>query len=826
MTPILVAFLLTIHVSNGQYVLQSSFPGADFLDNFEFWTSADPTIGYVHYVDQTTAQQHGMVDITSTSTSWGVDTTQILDPNANLGRLSIRLTSLQSWTHGLFVLDLEHMPANQCGTWPAFWSVGSGTWPAGGEIDIIEYSNTLPNNLMALHTSETTDCTIAGSGQSGTLLTSNCSGGFTGCSVAADIPNNIGNDFSAASGGVYAMEWTSTAIQIWFFPRNAIPASLLNAPAEAVPDPTTFGVPMAKFQGSCDIDSHFYNHRLVFDIDFCGSYAGNTWEEEGCPMLNATNGWQSCNDYVAANPQDFTEAYWQINYLDVYQQAGLASSSSSPLVSVTPAIKTSSVSTALSAAQGQSTTPSGTPFLVTASLISGSLSWPPASRDSSSLPAFSSSPASSSTFSTGVTQTSAAIPSTVSFASVSASLATAQSTSPALTTLAPLAATTAIVVVYQTVTVTAPADSRLKPQLGPSDEEYGIVGRNELVPIRPVPVVDVKSYTATLGHLPSGAHLPFIGPAGMMPEPLRADKDDRLLFADHRYHEVVMPEAKRVREPQTLGGGGINFCGVPGSACLEVIVDGETIVIIKSTPTATESAAKRAAAPQSMVGGGINFCGVPGSGCSGVRFQDDEMATSTGSRLNVPPEPTITMFPEAEPGVYATGAVVAPPAVATVAKPSTGQSKRTAPDYVWASPDSSYDLDFERDSPHPTSTGGINFQQTSPSRTMRKTHPRTMKSATCTPVVVVSPNGVPVVTSCHLPPNIQVTKSEPIVHAGTTRFITLRVDTAVAFTTSSPRLLGPLYQRVENVAPPSSVQIASTCAAIMVVGMVVATFLL
>jgi len=193
----IIAFCLlaTLSLALAQhYRLQSAFTGPAFFDNFDFWTAGDPTIGYVHYVDRATAEQHDMINSTGSTATWGVDTTQILDPMANLGRLSVRLTSVQSWTHGLFILDLAHMPANECGVWPAWWMLGSGTWPANGEltrrvcaaglttadssnpgeIDIIETTNDLPNNLMALHTSQTPDCTVAGADQSGTLLTANC----------------------------------------------------------------------------------------------------------------------------------------------------------------------------------------------------------------------------------------------------------------------------------------------------------------------------------------------------------------------------------------------------------------------------------------------------------------------------------------------------------------------------------------------------------------------------------------------------------------------------------------------------------------------------
>ena len=109
--------------------------------------------------------------------------------------------------------------------------------------------------------------------------------GYTGCEVQATGPNNVGYAFNSILGGVYAMEWTSTAIQIWFFSRNAIPPSITSG----MPDPSTFGVPMANFQGSCNIDAHFYDHNLVFDITFCGTYAGETWQVDGCPLLDPTN---------------------------------------------------------------------------------------------------------------------------------------------------------------------------------------------------------------------------------------------------------------------------------------------------------------------------------------------------------------------------------------------------------------------------------------------------------------------------------------------------------------------------------------------------------
>jgi hypothetical protein len=35
------------------------------------------------------------------------------------GRNSVRIGSKKTWTHGLFIADIAHMPGGICGTWPA-----------------------------------------------------------------------------------------------------------------------------------------------------------------------------------------------------------------------------------------------------------------------------------------------------------------------------------------------------------------------------------------------------------------------------------------------------------------------------------------------------------------------------------------------------------------------------------------------------------------------------------------------------------------------------------------------------------------------------------
>lgn len=77
---------------------------------------SDPTHGYVTYVDQPTAASDSLISSNNNQVYIGVDSTNVA---SGTGRKSIRITSNKSYDHGLFILDLAHMPGGTCGTWPA-----------------------------------------------------------------------------------------------------------------------------------------------------------------------------------------------------------------------------------------------------------------------------------------------------------------------------------------------------------------------------------------------------------------------------------------------------------------------------------------------------------------------------------------------------------------------------------------------------------------------------------------------------------------------------------------------------------------------------------
>lgn len=296
----------------GKYHLSEKWHADTFLKHIKFFHAKDPTNGYVNYVDQQTAEKNGLFKIQSDGSLYmGVDHTTTLDPNGK-GRDSVRIESKMYYDYGLYVADVAHMPGSICGAWPAFWSVGP-KWPENGEVDIIEGVNADSGNEVVLHTSGS--CKMAQQDMTGDLTDLEC--GLDVSPVGCKVKGNNGTSgtpFNKKGGGYYAMERTTDFIKIWYFPRGSEPKSLVNGS----PDTSTFGKPMAHMQGECDFGERFTAQKLVFNTDFCGDWAGGIFGEDGqCPMTDP-NSFTSCKNFVAKNPEEFKEAYWKINSVQIF----------------------------------------------------------------------------------------------------------------------------------------------------------------------------------------------------------------------------------------------------------------------------------------------------------------------------------------------------------------------------------------------------------------------------------------------------------------------------------------------------------------------------
>lgn len=314
--------LLAARSSLAQYTIDTTYDVTNFYDTWDFFNEADPTRGYVEYLDKATANSTGLFGRTNGHVFMGVDD-KVLNPPK--GRQSVRVSSQKAFTHGLFIADILHMPGSICGTWPAFWMFGD-TWPANGEIDIIEGVNNQASGAITLHTSPGCVMSNAGALTTSLLQSGDCAAGNSniGCGQSTIDVRNYGDIFNLNGGGVYATEWTSDHIAVWFFARGEIPHDITTG----VPNPASWGLPSAKFSGQgCDIDSHFRQHKLTFDTTFCGDWAGNpsVWSNMKCNALAPT-----CEQYVGANPSAFTEAYWEVDSVKIYQQGPIKRSIPKP----------------------------------------------------------------------------------------------------------------------------------------------------------------------------------------------------------------------------------------------------------------------------------------------------------------------------------------------------------------------------------------------------------------------------------------------------------------------------------------------------------------
>ncbi|KAI3621797.1 glycoside hydrolase family 16 protein [Moniliophthora roreri] len=280
------AFDVNPNGSTFLWIPQDEYSGKTFFDSFAFFSGKDPTNGQVNYVNSSVAfgdklayvQDDGVVIMKGDDTTWLADGEY---------RKSVRISSYAQYNTGLFILDTNKIPWG-CAIWPAFWTLGNGDWPYTGEIDIIEGVHDNQHNQVAFHTAPGcvlnsnapfTGTVVQHGGQNNTecngLINSNA-----GCGITEWSRASYGPLFDQQGGGVFAMKWDENGIAVWSFFRAAVPQDVVaNAP-----NPSLWGKPSALLEPEgCDPIQFFKNHSIIFDITFCGDWAGNSYATSGCP---------------------------------------------------------------------------------------------------------------------------------------------------------------------------------------------------------------------------------------------------------------------------------------------------------------------------------------------------------------------------------------------------------------------------------------------------------------------------------------------------------------------------------------------------------------
>jgi len=276
--------------------------------NVHFVSQADATAGKLAFVD---SNNHVILKVDNT-------TNGVQDPT--FGRNSVYLESVNTIEIGsLVVFDANHIPFG-CSVWPSLFTQGN-PWPQLGEIDIIENVNLATTNQYALHVGVAPCNQPQGANQTGqTTTNTNCTVepllkvNTAGCTVVESQKNSFGTGFAQNGGGVYAMQWDEDGVSMWFFPRNNIPSDISSGNSN--PNPTTWPVPSAFYPASgCNPNEAFGAQIITLYIDICGAFAGDqaVWTQ------TCANVAQNCSDpSVVGNPTNYDQAFWDINYLEVF----------------------------------------------------------------------------------------------------------------------------------------------------------------------------------------------------------------------------------------------------------------------------------------------------------------------------------------------------------------------------------------------------------------------------------------------------------------------------------------------------------------------------
>ncbi|KAJ3803220.1 concanavalin A-like lectin/glucanase domain-containing protein [Lentinula aff. detonsa] len=319
------------------YTLSQDLSGDKFFDGFKFNESAIDfnNFGNVHFLSQSAAQAANLSYVDSNGrVILKVDNTTNGAGDTSFGRNTVYLESTQLMNIGsLMIFDANHIPFG-CSVWPSLFTQGQ-VWPQQGEIDVIEQVNLATDNRYSLHVG-VDNCnqpTSVASNQTGTISTaegdiSNCTVTPTtgqntvGCVTTETKSNSFGSGFSSQGGGVYAMLWDTDGIAMWYFARGSVPSDIGTSNS---PDPTTWGEASAWYPASgCNPSTAFGPQIITLYTDICGAFAG----EDSVFSQTCSSVAPNCTSLVA-DPTNYDDAYWEINYLRVYTNGQSNSSSTS-----------------------------------------------------------------------------------------------------------------------------------------------------------------------------------------------------------------------------------------------------------------------------------------------------------------------------------------------------------------------------------------------------------------------------------------------------------------------------------------------------------------
>jgi hypothetical protein len=111
-----------------------------------------------------------------------------------------------------------------------------------------------------------------------------------------------------------ALEWTTTSVKVWSFAPGSEPSDLL----AQTPEPGNWPTPHMEMEiNTCsDIADAFGPMNIILSVNFCGNpVASDAIWGQTCAASTGT----SCDSFVGNNPSAFSNVYFQLNRMEIYQ---------------------------------------------------------------------------------------------------------------------------------------------------------------------------------------------------------------------------------------------------------------------------------------------------------------------------------------------------------------------------------------------------------------------------------------------------------------------------------------------------------------------------
>jgi len=277
-----------------KYKLNWEAKGSRFFKDWKFFTDDDTGGTAALPSSMLKAVRNGVIGISDEGNR------AILRAGTRTGkkfkRHGIKIGTKKKWGHFLMVMRFQHLPFG-CGVSPSIYTQAAGkTWPKGGGLDLLSYSNNFEtftsfhttskcilnekdvNKFMQMKDAHGTDDKSEFNCHS--EVCDKCTKSSSGCAPNV-APFRTGKDW-AKNPGVLAVQRARGFIKVFYIPEDKIPNDL----KEEAPLPEWWDqfmisyYPFAPSGDDCADDKHIMEkQRIMLSINFCGSNGSPSWAD-------------------------------------------------------------------------------------------------------------------------------------------------------------------------------------------------------------------------------------------------------------------------------------------------------------------------------------------------------------------------------------------------------------------------------------------------------------------------------------------------------------------------------------------------------------------